>query len=127
MYPYFPYTLGNGPFHVWGENPPAFSRTVRRAAGGAAPELVMPAGAQTVYTDRLRQWDDQKHDELCRKHFRTTGQDWNGRTPEQVGAFLSDYLGRPVEAVACWQYNHAVSGYPVWLLFFRSLDPEAQK
>ena len=44
MYPYFPYTLGNGPFHVWGENPPAFPRTVRLAAGGAAPALAGAGG-----------------------------------------------------------------------------------
>lgn len=122
VYPYYSYTAGNGPFHVWGENPPAFP--LKALAAGAAPKLVMPADAQTVYTDRLRQWDEAKHDALCQQHFGTTGQNWNARTPEQISAFLSDYLGRPVEAVACWQYNHAMSGYPIWLLFFRSLQDD---
>lgn len=119
---YYSYTQGNGPFHVWGENPPRIHPMLAQAMRGRdvePEELVMPDKAQTVYSDRLLQWDSEKHDALCRKHFGNEGQDWHGRTPELIGAFLSDYMGKPVKAVALWQYNNAASGYPIWLIFFR--------
>jgi hypothetical protein len=31
-------------------------------------------GNQTVYSDRLFQWDSKKHDTLCRKYFGNDGQ-----------------------------------------------------
>ena len=121
---YYSYTEGNGPFHVWGENLPKYERRIFEGRV-EYPEPVAPQGASSVYTDRLYQWDAQKHDDLCRKHFGNESQHWHERTPEQTSAFLSDYLDKPVQAVACWQVNHAANGHPIWLLFYRPVNPES--
>lgn len=72
----------------------------------------------TIYTDRLLQWDWDKHNRLCRKHFGDEGQYWDKRDPEKIQAFLSDWHGKPVILVANIQYVNISNGYPVWRLDF---------
>jgi hypothetical protein len=121
---YYSYTEGNGPFHIWGEgaNPRGISWDFERQRM-IHPHPASPEGTESVYTDRLWQWDHEKHDALCLKHFGNEGQYWNDRDPGKVSAFLSDYLGKPVALAAVWQYNHASSGFPIWLLFYRAPVP----
>lgn len=69
----------------------------------------------TVYTDRLYQWDHVKHDTLCQKHFGNRGQYWGSRTPTQIEAFLRDYLGHPTLALCrITEHCHQATGYPLW-------------
>ena len=69
----------------------------------------------TVYSDRLYQWDSKKHDELCTKHFGNTGQYWDNRKPEEIEAFLRDYCNEP-KIVLCRieQHENRATGYPLW-------------
>jgi hypothetical protein len=72
----------------------------------------------TIYTDRLLQWDWNKHNRLCRKHFGNEGQLWDNRDPKKIEAFLSDWTEKKVTLIANIQYVNMASGYPVWRLDF---------
>lgn len=66
---------------------------------------------RTIYTDRLYQWDHEKHDRLCKKHFGDTGQVWRYRDPEAIEAFLCDWLDKEVEIVTIEPQIHQARGY----------------
>lgn len=69
-----------------------------------------------VYSDRLYQWNPNKHDRLCEKHFGNRGQYWSNRSREKIEAFLKDYFECFVDLKLvriCEGCNQA-SGYPVW-------------
>jgi len=72
----------------------------------------------TIYTDRLLEWDYEKHNSLCKKHFGDKRQHWDCRDSEKIQAFLSDWTGKKVVLVANIQYVNLASGYPVWRLDF---------
>ena len=80
----------------------------------------------TIYTDRLLQWDYEKHNELCEKHFGNRGERWDKRSPSDIEDFLIDYLGKNVILVANIQYVHLGSGFPLWRLDFYEA-PEGEK
>lgn len=69
----------------------------------------------TVYSDRLLQWDHEKHDSLCKKHFNNTGQYWTNREPRLIEAFLRDYLADQ-DIILCKveELKNMSTGYPVW-------------
>lgn len=78
----------------------------------------------TVYTDRLFQWDHAKHDRLCEKHFGNRGQYWSEREPSKIEAFLRDYIGDPSVTLCCvTEYCNQATGYPVWRLDYRKGAP----
>lgn len=68
----------------------------------------------TIYSDRLWQWDYDKYNLLCKKHFGNEGQIWENREPEKIQAFLCDWTGKEVILIANIQYVNMLSGYPVW-------------
>lgn len=69
----------------------------------------------TVYTDRLWQWDHEKHDVLCLKHFGNKEQYLASRTPTQIEAFLRDYCNAPTLALArITEHCNQATGYPLW-------------
>jgi hypothetical protein len=69
----------------------------------------------TVYSDRLFQWDSKKHDELCQKHFGNQGQYWSGRSPELIEAFLRDYMDdQSVVLCRIEEHENQSTGYPLW-------------
>lgn len=71
----------------------------------------------TVYSDRLHQWDYKKHNDLCEKHFGNQGQYWDRRAPKAIEAFLRDYNDNPtLELVRIVEYCNASNGYPCWRL-----------
>ena len=72
----------------------------------------------SIYTDRLLQWDYAKHNLLCKKHFGDEGQRWNSRDAEKIQAFLCDWTGKKIVLVANIQYVNISNGYPVWRLDF---------
>lgn len=71
----------------------------------------------TVYSDRLLQWNYNKHNELCRKHFGDVAQLWDSkeRTPEKIQDFLREYLDKP-DLVLCvvTEYCNQSTGFPYW-------------
>lgn len=74
----------------------------------------------SVYTDRLFQWDHEKHDRLCMKHFGNKGQYWDHRDTDAIQAFLRDYLDAP-NLVLCEVQEHCnqATGYPCWCFTYR--------
>ncbi|MCW8829982.1 MAG: hypothetical protein OQK32_00495 [Gammaproteobacteria bacterium] len=68
----------------------------------------------TIYSDRLYEWDSDKYNTLCEKHFGDRGQWWNTREAEKIEAFLSDYLGRPVTLINIEKQENKATGFPVW-------------
>lgn len=72
----------------------------------------------SIYTDRLLQWDRDKHNRLCEKHFGDKGQYWNKRDPKKIEAFLSDWYDKKVILVANIQYVNVSNGFPYWRLDF---------
>jgi hypothetical protein len=78
----------------------------------------------TVYTDRLLQWDREKHDRLSRQHFGNESQmSWSAREPAKVEAFLRDYLGYPaLRLLQIEEHCNQASGYPVWRFDYARTD-----
>ena len=73
----------------------------------------------TVYTDRLYQWDYKKYNELCLKHFGNEGQYWDNRNHKLIELFLQDYLDNDkLKLVFIMEYCNVSSGYPVWRFDF---------
>jgi hypothetical protein len=71
------------------------------------------------YSDRLLQWDYDKHNELCMKHFGNVRQRWNDRDPQKIEAFLRDYHNRPeIKLVKIMEMCNVSSGYPLWCFFY---------
>lgn len=71
----------------------------------------------SVYTDRLFQWDWDKHNTLCMKHFGNKGQYWGNRDPEKIESFLRDYMDKPkLKLVKNVEYCNVATGYPCWRL-----------
>jgi hypothetical protein len=75
----------------------------------------------TVYSDRLLQWDWDKHNDLCEKHFGNKGQYWNRRDPKKIEAFLCDYFGEPVMLTMIEEHCNQATGYPCWRFDYRRL------
>jgi len=73
-----------------------------------------------VYSDRLSQWDHEKYNRLCKKHFGNIGQYWDKREPEKVEAFLRDYIGKQ-NLMLCniVEYCNVATGYPVWYFGYK--------
>lgn len=68
-----------------------------------------------IESDRLRQRDWDKYDELCIKHFGDDGHFFFKRTPEKIEAFLSDYLEEgPVILLYIVQGENLSSGHWLW-------------
>lgn len=69
----------------------------------------------TVYSDRLLQWDYDKHNELCRKHFGNEGQYWKNRQPEKIEAFLRDWMNdQSVVLCRIEEHTNQSNGYLLW-------------
>lgn len=81
----------------------------------------------TVYSDRLWQWDHKKHDELCQKHFGNRGQYWDQRPAHQIQDFLCDYFGEKVELCRVMEYCNVATGYPCWRFDYKRLEPSERE
>ena len=72
-----------------------------------------------VYSDRLLQWDWDKHNRLCKKHFGNEGQYWDNRSEEKIEAFLRDYYENPeLQLVGIMTGCNVSNGYPYWIFMF---------
>ena len=77
----------------------------------------------TVYSDRLYQWDSKKYGELCRKHFGNEGQNWFDRKPKNIEAFMSDWYGKPVKLIIMLEGCNVGNGFPLWLFYLKVSEP----
>ncbi len=68
----------------------------------------------TIWSDRLQQWDYDKTDKLKLKHFGDKGDYYDSRSPKKIEAFLSEYLDKEVKIIFIMEYCNISSGYPVW-------------
>ena len=69
----------------------------------------------SVYSDRLYQWDYKKYNSLCEEIFGESGQSFFSRKTEDVEKFLRLYIGNE-NLVLCriTQYENQSNGYPYW-------------
>ena len=73
----------------------------------------------TVFSDRLLQWDFKKYDTLIQKHFGNEGQYFDNRSPKKIEAFLSDYFDKPnIKLIAIMKGANMANGYPYWIFHF---------
>jgi hypothetical protein len=80
----------------------------------------------TIYSDRLFQWDPEKYDILCEKHFGNSGQMWGHRDPDKIRDFLSEYTGDvELQIVFIMEYCNQANGYPYWRFEIKSGNNEA--
>jgi hypothetical protein len=75
---------------------------------------------RAVYTDRLRQWDCEKYERLVAQHFAERGH-LNPHDSVNVQAFLSDYMGKPINLTCIMQHCNAATGYPLWTFHYTEL------
>jgi len=72
-----------------------------------------------VYSDRLLQWDYEKHNKLCKNHFDNEGQYWDNRSIENIEAFLRDYYDKQdLELIGKMEGCNVSNGYPYWIFMF---------
>jgi len=70
---------------------------------------------ESVYTDRLLQWDWDKHNRLCREHFGNEGQYWDNRDPKKIEAFLRDWTdNQELQLIVIMECCNQATGYPLW-------------
>lgn len=75
----------------------------------------------TIYSDRLLQWDHDRHNDLCKKHFGDEGQYWNDRDPKKIEAFLRDWCdNQELKLIFIMEYCNAASGYPCWRFDYKA-------
>jgi len=89
-------------------------------------EEATEGATNTIYTDRLLQWDYEKHNLLCEKHFRNKSQYWHDRDAKRIEQFLCDWTGKKIVLVANIQYVNLSSGYPVWRLDYYEVESGEQ-
>ena len=69
----------------------------------------------TIYSDRLLQQDYNKTRTLMQKHFGNSGDYYDSRNPEQIEAFLQDWLNnKNIKIIFIMQYCNVSTGYPYW-------------
>jgi len=75
-----------------------------------------------LYSDRLFQWNPEKYNRLCVKHFGDKGQHFDNRDPAKVEAFLRDYFDKPKLVLTMIMRGCNVSsGYPLWIFFYKEV------
>ena len=73
----------------------------------------------SIYSDRLWQWDYKKYNELCRKYFGNEAQLWDGRSFNKIEEFLRDHQSNPeLRLIGIMKGCNVSSGYPYWVFMF---------
>jgi len=69
----------------------------------------------TIYSDRLMQWDFDKHDRLLMQVFGDKRQAWTQRDPKKIEEFLRLWCEDPeLKLILVMEYCNQSSGYPCW-------------
>jgi hypothetical protein len=70
-----------------------------------------PLANDSLYVDNMEYHEPEKYAALMLKHFNTTSNFWEGRSPEKVEAFLRDYCDEPdLQLVRIWTCCNKASG-----------------
>lgn len=72
-----------------------------------------------VYSDRLYQWDYEKYNRLCQKHFNDEAQSWDHRPFDKIEEFLADYFNNQnLKLVGIMKGANYSNGYPYWIFMY---------
>ena len=82
--------------------------------------------SQTVYSDRLFQWDSEKYNKCCEEIFGNHGQYFDDRNPEDINKFLNKYLGKEVKLTAVLQSCDGSTRYPVQKFVYEECEEDVQ-
>jgi hypothetical protein len=74
----------------------------------------------TVYSDRLLQWDYTKFGVCAQQVWGNQGQYFNDRKPEDIQKFLSLYFGTEIKLTVIMEGCNVSNGYPYWVFYFES-------
>lgn len=75
----------------------------------------------TIYSDRLLQWDYQKCREIMQKHFGKQSDYWSEYTPDKIEEFLRDWCDAPkLKLILIMEYCNVSNGYPCWRFDFNA-------
>lgn len=78
--------------------------------------------SDTVYSDRLWQWDSKKYNTCCMEVWGNKGQSFHGRKPKEIESFLNKYFGRKVKLTAIMEGCNVSNGYPIWSFHFETTE-----
>lgn len=74
----------------------------------------------TVYSDRLFQWDHEKYNKTRHRLFGNEGQGWFGIPPEDVEKFLQEYMcDDSIRICRIERSENRATGNPLWRFDFR--------
>ncbi len=83
--------------------------------------LVEGEVTNTIYNDRLSQWDYKKRNLLCKKHFNNEGDYWDNREPNLIEKFLRDWVDdQNLKLISIIEYCNSSNGYPYWRFDFQT-------
>lgn len=80
-------------------------------------------GCQTVYSDRLSQWDYEKNRTAIANNF-SKDRTFLGQSPRAYQAYLSEYYGRKVKLGAVAEGCNVANGYPYLIFFFKFVETD---
>lgn len=73
----------------------------------------------TIYSDRLLQWDYARYNKLSTKHFGNESQYWYGRDADKIEAFLREWCNdNTLILIAVELEMNESNGYPIWRFDF---------
>lgn len=75
----------------------------------------------TAYSDRLYQWNPEKYNRLCKKHFGDVSQYWNERSLEKIEKFLREYFRKKLTVVKIVTGENRATGYPYWVFYWKNI------
>jgi hypothetical protein len=74
----------------------------------------------TVYSDRLFQWDWEKYNRCCEEVWGNKGQYFDNRTPKDIEKFLRLYTDKQIKLTAILEGCNWSTGYPVWIFIYEN-------
>jgi hypothetical protein len=80
-------------------------------------QVIRSKGLEAVYSDRLQQWDYEKYERCCEEHPKAWRRPVGDRAA--MSAWMTAYMGKPVDVVALAEGCNVSSGYPYWIVWFR--------
>lgn len=75
----------------------------------------------TVYLDRLREWDSEKYSKASQAIGTNNLYRANGKTVKEIETFLSIYMGKPCKLLSAGE-NLGYNGYYYTYLTYQELD-----
>ena len=105
-------------YHKKNESP--YSEVILYESGFDTKDLPRDK-VDTVYLDRLRQWDNEKYGKASKAIDTNYLYRANGRTVEEIEKFLSVYMDKPCKLLSAGE-NLGYDGYHYTYLTYQTLD-----